>query len=92
MKPFDGTRQPTKFRLTMRNFGLEFWIHLYNLPLAYMNWSNIEQIGSSIGDFIKADIPKGDVRMGSYMRIRVELDVQKSLQTRQFINVNYQKL
>lgn len=45
-----------------------------------------EKIGSSMVGFINAYIPEGDVGWESFMRIRVELDIQKPLPKGCFIN------
>lgn len=57
-----------------------------------MNWEIGEPIGRSIGGFIKANIPIDDVGWGSFLRIRVEFDIQKPMTRGHIIKVNSNKM
>lgn len=71
----DGAVNPYKLALTNQ----EFWIQVKGLPLAFMTRKMGSIIGSALGDYIVTDQSKKNERLGSYLRIRVSIDVDKPL-------------
>ncbi|XP_042952161.1 uncharacterized protein LOC122289250 [Carya illinoinensis] len=88
LKPFDGMTQPSKI-----NFDLvSLWVHMHNLPLSYMEYSVGKEIGESIGKVEEVDAPKDDVGWGSYLRVKVEMDMRKAVARGRTIEVEGKKL
>jgi hypothetical protein len=57
-----------------------FWIQIHGLPLENMTIKNAVAIGKGIGELIKVDDIEGDsITFRSYLRILVEINVQKPL-------------
>ncbi|CAI9769984.1 unnamed protein product [Fraxinus pennsylvanica] len=56
-----------------------FWIQVHNLPFIFMNREIAEVIGSQLGIYVEVDTDLSGSCWGSYMRIRVKLDVSKPL-------------
>ena len=56
-----------------------FWIRIYNLPYDGMIREIGERIGNGIGKFIDIVTDKSGRCPGSYMRLRVQIDVSKPL-------------
>lgn len=55
----------------------EFWVQIHNSPLACMNKSIGEHIGSTIGKVVDVDVRDDGLRWGSCLRVRVECDLRK---------------
>ncbi|CAL5359252.1 unnamed protein product [Camellia sinensis] len=71
----DPNVQPSDIQLT----GVQFWVHVCNLPLVLMNKKVGEIVGNAVGQFIDMDHEDGGIAWGRTMRIRVALDVRKPL-------------
>jgi hypothetical protein len=57
-----------------------FWIQIHGLPLENMTIKNAVAIGKGIGEFLKVDDIEGDsITFRSYLRILVDINVQKPL-------------
>lgn len=56
-----------------------FLDQVYNLSICYMNRQQGEQIGSSLGKVREVEVDTDNKGWSSYLRIRVELDLSKSL-------------
>ncbi|KAM7462720.1 hypothetical protein LguiA_030841 [Lonicera macranthoides] len=83
-------------------FHAEFWVQVYNLPVGFMSEKVAEHIGNYIGTFVEADRNNFNGGRREFMRIRVSLDIRKSLKTRMkiqkegegssWINFKYERL
>ncbi|XP_042941294.1 uncharacterized protein LOC122275977 [Carya illinoinensis] len=83
LKPFDGFTLPQKM-----NFDYEaFWVHLNNLPLACMNLEVGTQIGKTIGNVKEVDVREDGIGWGRYLRVKIELDLRKSIARGRTANV-----
>ncbi|CAL5332799.1 unnamed protein product [Camellia sinensis] len=71
----DPKVQPSDTRLV----SVQFWVHVYNLPLLLMNTEVGTIVGNTIGEFVDMDFVDGGLAWGRSMRIRVALDIQKPL-------------
>lgn len=72
---FDG-------RLSVGEFEFKrtrIWVRIYELPLSCLTVECAKLLGNTIGRFVEWDKGPGDVVWGSYMRIRVEIDVSQPL-------------
>lgn len=60
------------------NFDHEcFWVRLNNILLACMIHEVGHQIGASIGSVKELDASSDGIGWGSYMRVRIEIDIRK---------------
>ena len=58
---------------------LPVWVRLYNLPLLFWNDQVLESIGNSIGRYVKTNMERIEVRIYTFSRICVEVDLSKGL-------------
>ncbi|KAH1122442.1 hypothetical protein J1N35_005602 [Gossypium stocksii] len=68
-----------------------FWVHVHNLPVDLTSEGTARQLGDFVGKFLKYDtslIAKG---VGSYIHIRVILDVRLPLKRKKRIGVGHNK-
>lgn len=56
-----------------------FWVHVFNLPVIFMNPSTASIIGNMIGNFIKSEPPSSAQRWKKSLRFQVEIDITKPL-------------
>lgn len=63
-------------------FMVDIWIQVYDLPCGFMSERVAMEIGNFIGRFVEADANNFDGVWRTYMRIRVSIDVRKSLKRR----------
>ena len=56
-----------------------FWVQISNLPSRLMTKANGELIGSSLGEVVSVDAPEGGWAWGTYMHVRVKMDITKPL-------------
>lgn len=56
-----------------------FWIQLYDLPFQFMNRRYENLIGDKLGKVLEIDVNDDDTRWGEYLRIRVEINLNKPL-------------
>ncbi|KAF5477665.1 hypothetical protein F2P56_004284, partial [Juglans regia] len=87
IQPFNGSMSINEVSFSKE----EFWIQAYNLPFDYMNQEVGIQIGNSLGRFIKVHVDERGIGWGKFLRIRVELDITKTLLRGLFINVDGKK-
>ncbi|BFG35625.1 hypothetical protein CerSpe_218990 [Prunus speciosa] len=71
----DGVVNPYKLLLTKQ----EFWIQVKRLPLAFMTRKMGSVIGNALGEYIVTKYSKKEERVGSYLCIRVSIDVNRPL-------------
>lgn len=81
---FDRFTQP----LHLLDFDREqFWVQLYNLPLACINRECMEHIGKTLGNLLEVDVLEDEVRWGRLLQIKVELSLSKVIDRGRTINV-----
>ncbi|KAL5769877.1 hypothetical protein ACOSP7_014031 [Xanthoceras sorbifolium] len=56
----------------------EFWIHMYNIPLACMNCKVARLIAEELGTIVEFPIDSKDL-WGKFLRIKVSIDITKPL-------------
>ncbi|BFG25893.1 hypothetical protein CerSpe_121670 [Prunus speciosa] len=71
----DGLCNATTVPLTTQ----DFWVQAHDLHVLYMNPVVGELIGRSLGGYIEIEQSSTGLCMGSFLRIRVRLDVTKAL-------------
>lgn len=57
-----------------------FWVQLHGIPLYYMTKQTGDSIGGSIGTVEEVDVPGSRVGWGPYLKVRLSIDVTKSIQ------------
>lgn len=75
IQPFNGSMSINEVSFNKE----EFWIQAYNLHFDCMNQEVGIQIGNSLGRFIKVYVDERGIGWGKFLRIRVELDITKTL-------------
>lgn len=68
-----STAEDLEFRYT------PFWIHVHGVPWERKNEATAREIGDDIGRYIGAEKDKWGRMMGSYLRIRVAVDITKPI-------------
>lgn len=69
-----------RIQLTKKNFNSElFWFQLHRLPVRYMNRYYGELIGNTIGRVLDVDVDTNDIGWGSFVLVKVELNLPKPL-------------
>lgn len=81
---------------------VDFWIQVYDLPVGFMSEQDAKEIGNFIGQFIHLDPRNFNGQWKTFIRIRVKIDVSKSLkrmmkikkknQEESWLNFKYEKL
>lgn len=56
-----------------------FWVQIHRLPIGLLNMNFAQVAGNQIGTFIEADTDKDGSLLGQFMRLRIDLDLSKSL-------------
>ncbi|KAL0000259.1 hypothetical protein SO802_019861 [Lithocarpus litseifolius] len=56
-----------------------FWVQISNLPSRHMTKENGERIGSTLGEVNSVDSPNGGRAWGTYVQVRVNMDITKPL-------------
>ncbi|KAI5337577.1 hypothetical protein L3X38_016848 [Prunus dulcis] len=100
MREADDVVNPSRIPLHKH----EFWIQIRGLPLVYMMRAMGKEIGTTLGDFVVTDQSKRTDCYGSYLRIKVGIDISKPLRrcmpvrlpggqtTTQWVDLPYEKL
>lgn len=73
LNEIEGTQQPSNITLKFR----PFWVRLYNMPMGSRSERHVRLIGGSLGEVLEVD--HDGVRWDKFARVRVLLDVIKSL-------------
>ncbi|CAL8996959.1 unnamed protein product, partial [Prunus brigantina] len=71
----DGVSNPVNIPLTRQ----EFWVQVKGLPLTFMTRTMGKLIGETLGGYVLADRSKKAECMGSYLRVRIVIDITKPL-------------
>ncbi|CAH9148570.1 unnamed protein product [Cuscuta epithymum] len=64
---------------SMNLFEASFWVQVHNAPIKFRNLGSAKKIGNFLGSFIKFEMSHYDGNQGSYLRIKVCLDVRRPL-------------
>ena len=56
-----------------------FWVQIWDLPFEYMSIEVGRELGNSLGKFIESDRRTGNSDQAKFMRIRVDLQLDKPL-------------
>jgi hypothetical protein len=83
LNEFDGSIPPSQFEF---NYS-PFWIQVHDMPLICMNKSIGTKIGNSLGELIDVDVAGDGRGWGSYLRLRVNLDLMKPIDRGQALNL-----
>ena len=59
-----------------------FWVQIWDLPLEHMSMEVGRDLGNCLGNFIEADCRTGHYDQAKFMRIRVDLQLDKPLRRR----------
>ncbi|XP_073016147.1 uncharacterized protein [Primulina eburnea] len=80
-KELQGLQQPRSI-----NFSeISVWVQCHNLPIAFMHRSILEKIGSQIGNIEEMDGGENETFLGSFVRIRVRINITQPL--KKFIRI-----
>lgn len=58
---------------------VEFWVQIHKIPRSLTNHKMAEIIGANLGSFVKADLSNFDGTWNAFIRVRVEIEVNKPL-------------
>jgi hypothetical protein len=84
VEDYDGLSSPSDYRFEKA----AFWVRINNLPLSCMSLVVGNQIGSSMGQVLEADVDEGGMGWGECLRIKVLLDLQKPLLRGRKLKIN----
>jgi hypothetical protein len=75
LNEFDGITPPSQLDFSHS----PFWVQVHDMPLLYMNKNVGTKIGNSLGELQEVDVVGNKLGWGSYLRLRVSLDITKPL-------------
>jgi hypothetical protein len=75
LNEFDGSIPPSQLAFNHS----PIWIQVHDMPLICMNKSVGTKIGSSLGELVDIDVAGDGMGWGSYLRLRVVIDLMKPL-------------
>lgn len=75
LNEFDGSIPAHRISFTRCGF----WVQLHGIPLYYMTKQIGDSIGGSIGIVEEVDVPGSGVSWGSYLKVRLSIDVTKPI-------------
>jgi hypothetical protein len=75
LNEFDGSIPAHRISFTRCGF----WVQLHGIPLYYMTKQIGDSIGGSIGIVEEVDVPRSGVSWGSYLKVRLSIDVTKPI-------------
>lgn len=68
-----------------------FWLKLHDLHFPGMSKTTEESLGATMGSVLSVDIDASGMAWGSFLRVKVLLDISKPLAQGQFINMGEQR-
>ncbi|CAH9118931.1 unnamed protein product [Cuscuta epithymum] len=57
----------------------EFWVQVHNVSYSLVNLGTVRRVGNFIGEFIRYDDNQKKDKLEPYMRVRILMEVDKSL-------------
>jgi hypothetical protein len=84
LNEFDGTTPPSQLVFNHS----PFWIQAHDMPLICMNKNVGTKIGNSMGELLEVDVAGDGMGWGSYLRLRVNIDITKPLERGRALNLN----
>ncbi|XP_041011254.1 uncharacterized protein LOC121255023 [Juglans microcarpa x Juglans regia] len=87
IKPFDGYVQPNMMKFD----NALLWVQMHNLLLVGMNCECGERIGRSLGVVEEVEVDEDDVGWGTFLRVKVLLDLTKPIARRRKVTINGSK-
>jgi hypothetical protein len=83
LNEFDGSTPPSQLEFNRS----PFWVQVHDMPLLCMNKNVGTKIGKSLGDLEDVDVAGNGLGWGSYLRLRVSLDITKPLDRGRALNL-----
>ncbi|KAJ0008131.1 hypothetical protein Pint_29751 [Pistacia integerrima] len=68
-----------------------FWVQLHNMPFAAMNNDYGVQLASAIGKVLEVDVGENGLGWGSFLRVKVEVELTKPLVRGRILRMGEQK-
>ncbi|KAL3623079.1 hypothetical protein CASFOL_031895 [Castilleja foliolosa] len=56
-----------------------FWVHIYGIPVSYINVPNVEKLANEIGTFVKTDLHSPAQKWKNSVKIKIDLNINKPL-------------
>ena len=84
LNEFDGSTPPSKLVF----YHSPFWIQAHDMPLICMNKNVSTKIDTSLGELIEVDVAGDGLGWGSYLRLRVNIDITKPLERGRALNLD----
>jgi hypothetical protein len=75
VEEFDGVTPPTQMKFDTA----EFWVRMYDLPLACMGTVMGFKLGAAVGRVEEVDTNEEGVGWGEYLRVRIHVNLRKPL-------------
>ncbi|XP_066397871.1 uncharacterized protein [Miscanthus floridulus] len=75
LEEYDGITKPSKIKFK----NMTAWVRIYDLPTGFRTKNIGRQLGNKIGEFLKVDLDEEINGWRDFLRIKVKLDVEKSL-------------
>jgi hypothetical protein len=75
LNDFDGSKPPSQLEFNHS----AFWVQVHDMPLLCMNKNVGTKIGNSLGELEDVDVAGNGLGWGSYLRLRVTIDITKPL-------------
>ncbi|KAJ0017174.1 hypothetical protein Pint_11951 [Pistacia integerrima] len=69
-----------------------FWVQLHNMPFAAMNNDCGVQLASAIGKVLEVEVGENGLGWGSFLRVKVEVELTKPLVRGRILRIGEQKL
>jgi hypothetical protein len=83
LNEFDGSTPPSQLAFDHS----PFWIQAHDMPLICMNKEVGTKMGKSLGELIEVDVAGDGMGWGSYLRLRVNIDLTKPLDRGRALNL-----
>jgi len=88
LKEFDSLTPPSSLNFDMASF----WVRMYNLPLACMGKIAGQKLWESVGRVEEAGIADGEAGWGEFLRVKIFIDIMKSLARGRVLHVSNQSI
>jgi hypothetical protein len=84
LNEFDGSTPPSQLVFDHS----PFWIQAHDMPLICMNKNVGSKIGNSLGELLEVDVAGDGMGWGSYLRLRVNINITKPLDRGRALNLD----